>query len=475
MCDSLPAMHCGVNGDPTGSTPNLDALASQGVNFKRAYCNSPLCTPSRASLLTGRYASELGCLDNAGSFSSEWPTIAHVLDAAGYESVIIGKMHLVGHDQWHGFHDRLALDTDYTHGYDPDNFRLAYDWDQPSSGNPIGHDWMGPSYVRDPKWDDFRLHYDRDEQIHRAALAYLDRKSEGGDPFFCCVSYHAPHNPFWIPERIRERYRRIDLPLPSIPDGAEPVQGLMDRWLCDFHYIDEIQDRLLTEDNLRWLYETYYGMVNDLDHRLGALLDKLKKRGLADNTAVVFVSDHGDMMGNRGMVQKRCFYEPSVRVPLVACLPGSSANGIHLNTPVSLIDLLPTFAAMAGVSVPADLPGCSLLECIREGVEPPQRTVFAEYHGEGVHAPCFLAICGDQKYFYIPNCDERLFDLADDPGEWTNRIDDPGYAENATMFRKALNQQFDTAAIEAQARRSQRNRRFIHSTSRGNCSDKGVS
>lgn len=185
VADSLPAQFLGTCGDECGATPNLDRLAAAGVLFENAYCNYPLCAPSRASFLTGCYASALDCFDNGSPFASQWPTLAHALGALGYVSAIAGKMHFVGHDQHHGFDARLALQSDYSKGYDPLLFRLAYDWTQPSGGNPDGVTMMGSSYVAADAWRHYPLHFERDEAIHAAALEYLAARRE---PFFACVS-----------------------------------------------------------------------------------------------------------------------------------------------------------------------------------------------------------------------------------------------------------------------------------------------
>lgn len=463
MSDSLSPHFTSLQGSVAGGTPNLERLAESGVTFERTYCNSPLCAPSRASLVTGRYVSDVECFDNGAEFASGWPTMGHVLGASGFETAIIGKMHFVGHDQVHGFDRRIAIETDYTKGYDPDYYKLAYRWDQPSAGNPYGKEWMGESYVYGPRWDDYRHHYDRDELIHRSALEYLSGKGPDSSPFFCCVSYHAPHNPFWIPESMKARFRGANLPLPAIPDGTETCHGPMDSWLNDFHYVPEIRDQLLTETNLRWLYETFYGVIYDLDRRVGELLERLDSQGIRDDTAIIFTSDHGDMMGKRGMVQKRYLYEYAVRVPLIWSFPKRWQKGVRLKNTVSLVDLLPTLAAMAGSTrLPSDLPGTSLVESLANGVEPPERTVFCEYHGEGVHAPCFIAVRGRLKYLYVHGHEERLYDTEADPDEYTNIIADTRYAAEVKSMRAELLSTFDPDRIAASALRSQHNRRLVY-------------
>jgi choline-sulfatase len=451
VSDSLPAVFTGPYGDASGATPNLDALAARGAVFETAYCSYPLCAPSRASFLTGRYASQLGCFDNGSPFSSEWPTLAHSLKALGFESMIAGKMHFVGHDQHHGFHHRLALETDYSKGYNPRLFQLAYDWTQPSGGNPDGPRMMGESYVASEAWRDYRLHYDRDEAIHQAALRFL---AEPRGLFFACVSYHAPHNPFWIPEELRRPFRERALSLPAWPLSFDPVHGPMDRWLNDFHYVPEFQARMMTPENLRWLYETFYGMLFDLDRRVGELL-----QAVPADTLVVFISDHGDMMGERGMLQKRYFYEKSVRVPFIVSWPGVWQTGLRIAEVVSLLDLFPTLADALGAPLPEDLPGVSLVPSLAAGRLLPPRDVFAEYHGEGVHAPCFMLRRGDWKYLWVPGHEERLYDLARDPGETRNAVGEHGAL--AAELRGAVLGAFDPDDIARRALASQRARRFV--------------
>jgi choline-sulfatase len=462
MTDSLAPHFISVYGDKAARTPNLDALARNGVTFKNAYCNSPICAPSRASLITGRYISEIGCFDNASEFSTEWPTIGHILGAAAYETPVIGKMHFVGCDQWHGFDRRIAFETDYTQGHDPDYFKLAYDWEQPSEGNPVGHDWMGPSHIKQKKWDNYPVHFNKDEQIHQAALEYLAEKDAASDPFFCCVSYHAPHNPFWIPEQFRAEFKDQPLPIPMIPEGVQTCHGPMDKWLNDFHYVDEIQDRLMEQGNLRWLYETFYGMVFDVDRRIGELLTLLENQGLSRKTAIIFTGDHGDMMGHRGMIQKRYFYERSVRIPLIFSFPGHWKQETRLAAPVSLIDLLPTFAELTEAPLPDDLPGTSLMPSLEMGSEPAERTIFCEYHGEGVHAPCFMAVWQNYKYIYVHKHEERLYDVKNDPYEFHNLIDEKKHSNIISKMKQSLCSEFDPEKISEAALQSQRNRRFIY-------------
>jgi len=468
MADSYVPQFMGIHGDEAGCTPNIDRLASDGVVFENAYCNSPLCAPSRASLLTGRFASEIGCFDNANEFASEWPTMGHVFRRAGYETVIIGKMHFFGYDQFHGFDKRIALDTDYTQGYDPAYYALAYDWDQPSGGNPLGGSWMAQSYVNSESWDNYTRHFDWDERIHEEAISYLSEKGDSTRPFFCCISYHQPHNPFWISEHIKKQFRNRKLAIPDMRLETRTHYNIMDRWLNDFHFVPQHLMQISENDNLQWLYETFYGMMYDVDMRIGELLHLMHNNGLAENTVVVFTSDHGDMLGYRGMIQKRCFYERSAKVPLVFAFRNRWQEGLRVSNPVSLIDILPTFAELAAIEPPEGLPGKSILSAMMRGEEPAERIVFSEYHGEGVHAPCFMALKGRFKYVYVHGYEECLYNLQEDPPEFFNVIDDRRYSAIQQELKSALLAQFDPGQIAVRAQQSQKNRSFIYRSERGN-------
>lgn len=457
QCDSLPPDLVGAYGDPNGATPNLDALAARGVRFD-ATCSAPLCTPSRASMVTGRLASRLDCFDNASEFSSEHPTLAHAFRARGYRTAIIGKMHFIGHDQHHGFDERLALDTDYSKGHDPLLYALAYDWDSPSAGNPNSPQMMGESYLAGPTSDAYRerfrreLHDERDERIHTEALAYLARDHD--DPYLAIVSYHAPHNPFWAPDDLVARF---DGAHSRLTPEIVPANGVMDRWLDDFHYAGDVRERLMDAENLRWMHATVYAMLHELDRRVGELLRAVPR---PDRTVVVFLSDHGDMLGDRGMLQKRTFYERSVRVPLIVSGSGI-VEGVACPTPVSLVDLLPTLAGLVGAPLPPDLDGADLGPALAGG-HVPRHPVVSEYHGEGVHAPCFLLRDGDLKYVLVHGHEEHLYDLASDPGERRDLAGALEHAGTATRLRAQLLEIVDPDEVERRARASQRRRAYIH-------------
>lgn len=442
MVDQLVPFLTGAYGHPVVRTPALDRLAAAGIRFDAAYTPYPLCSPARVSFMTGRHASDLGCWDNASVFPADEPTVAHQLTNAGWECVLSGKMHFVGPDQLHGFRRRLTTDV----------FPAGMDW--VPTQDPEGRFVRGgharsyvPPRVGVADWTKFLAF---DEETHFRALEFLRGRAGAEEPFFLVASYHHPHDPFLVTRELWDLYEGAEIALPE--RGRDPNFTAMDVWANEAHETAEVD--LDSPENLTALRRAYYGLVTYVDRKLGELLDELERAGLADSTAVVFTSDHGDMLAERRMVQKRTFYEWSVRVPLVLRLPGGRGAGTSVARPVSLLDLAPTLLDLAGV--PAEertaLDGVSLLD--GDG----DRVVFSEYHVEKVRAPCFMARQGRWKYVYVHGHDERLFDLEADPGEWE---DVQGRDDVRAELRAAILARFDPERIAADGADSVRRRALI--------------
>lgn len=210
------------------------------------------------------------------------------------------------------------------------------------------------------------------------------------------------------------------------------------------------------------LRRAYYGQVSYVDRKLGELLACLGAQGELGNTVIVFTSDHGDMLGERLMVEKRTFYEWSARVPLIVWSPSRWPGGRTQPEPVSLIDIFPTLAEIAGAARPIGIEGRSLLPLL--GGQPTTgapRAAIAEYHGEGVVAPCFMIREGDFKYVHITGANGQLFDLRTDPGEWRNLAGNPRYADVETRLRERLLREFDPPAIQRAVLLSQERRLLV--------------
>src|SRR5438105_9320765 len=310
MADQLAARALSAYGNAIAKTPHLDALAEDGVVFENAYCNTPLCAPSRASLLTGRLPSGIGVYDNGAELSASIPTLAHYLRARGYFTCLAGKMHFIGPDQLHGFEERLTTDV-YPAGTD-----WIPDWNRPlDEPLPWYHDM---SSVLEAGISEATLQLDFDEEVgFRSVRKLYDLAREGDDrPFLLLVSFTHPHDPFEMPRAYWDRYDEVDMPrVPRLPmDEVDPHSRRI-RVMCgtDTSGVDE--------GAIRRARHAYYAAVNYVDDKVGELLRALELTGLRGETIVLFASDHGEALGERGLWYKMTFFEDSARVPLVFHAP----------------------------------------------------------------------------------------------------------------------------------------------------------
>ncbi|MCC6145168.1 MAG: sulfatase-like hydrolase/transferase [Candidatus Hydrogenedentes bacterium] len=401
-------------GHPVVRTPQLDRLAREGVVFDRAYCQSPLCCPSRASLLTGRYCRDLGIYDNQHILESNGVTFPRVLGAAGYRTCLIGKAHFNG-EQFQGYQERPYGDL-CGQAHQPDPQRLPERGDAGlgglieaagPSGIPLPLTQTEICVAESAKW----------LQAHVA--------SRGGQPFCLSVHFDKPHFPICPPPEYFKRYEgRVHLP--DLPDGfLEKEVPFVRAAMRNFGICDaERRDRAAHEHALA----AYCGCVEWMDDAVGRILATLDYLGLAENTLVVYSSDHGEMAGERGTWQKSVFYEASARVPLLMRLPSiTGASGRRIATPVGLIDLFPTFCELAGVATPDTCGGTSLLPLLRSATID-RDAIFSEsvVLKEPEHAGCMIRT-GRWKYNTYLDGAEELYDLDADPGEWINLAAAPAH------------------------------------------------
>ncbi|KAL1891372.1 hypothetical protein Cpir12675_004986 [Ceratocystis pirilliformis] len=411
MADQLSAPFLKMyNPDSQIKTPNLDALAAKAVQFDSAYCPSPLCAPSRMSMITGLLPMKIGAYDNATQISSDVPTYAHYLRMQGYHTALAGKMHFVG-DQLHGYEDRLTSDI-----Y-PADFGWVVNWDKPDTRLEWYHNassiLQAGTCVRSNQLD-------YDEEVMYKSTQYLYdhvRQAENARPFCLTVSLTHPHDPYTIEEKYWDMYEGVDIDLPKVRIPREEQDAHSQRLLkvCD------LWDENFTDEQIKRARRAYYGAVSYVDDCIGKLLDTLKKCKLDENTIVVFSGDHGDMLGERDLWYKMSYFEPSVRVPLLVYHP-------HKYTPhrvtsnVSTMDILPTMCDLAGTKPMAELPldGRSLIpHCEGRGAD---AKVYAEYTGEGTIQPLMMIKDNNWKFVYCPADETQLYNLADDPLERTNLV-----------------------------------------------------
>ena len=417
LSDEHTAAAAGWAGHPHVRTPHLDRLAAQGVSFDRAYTNSPMCVPSRLSLMSGRYVHQIGAWDNGVIPGPTCRTWGHHLREAGYTSVIAGRTHFNGPDRLLGFDKRLTDDLDFWLDHSGRPPRRTPDWRRPSN-----------SHVTEQGAGD-HIHTQHDIAATDAAVDFLRAPSE--DPFLLYVGYMHPHFPLVAPLEFRALYDPADVVLPSVADQQHPVISLLRHGFRN--------DEPLTEEQIREATVCYWALVSHLDHQIGRLLN-----AVPDDTVVIYTSDHGEMAGQHGIWQKQCFYEPAVRIPLLLRHP-AIARG-RTDAHVSLVDLLPTLRDIAGLESDPALPGHSLLD-------PMDRPVLSEYHAQGMLDGGFMLQSGPWKYcYYGPTNAPQVFNLDDDPLEQNDLSVDTALVRRLDAELRLL---LDPDATDAQAKSDQ--------------------
>ncbi|KAI0391485.1 choline-sulfatase [Xylariaceae sp. FL0594] len=463
MADQLAAPQLKIyNPESQILTPNLDALAAKSVQFDSAYCPSPLCAPSRMSLISGQLPMKIGAFDNASQIGSSVPTYAHCLRRKGYYTALAGKMHFVG-DQLHGYEKRLTTDI-----Y-PGDFGWAVNWDEPDRRLEWYHNassiLQAGTCVRSNQLD-----YD-EEVMYKSTQFLYDQVREGPDsrPFCLTLSLTHPHDPYTIQQKYWDLYEGVDIALPKVKIPQEEQDAHSKRLLkvCD------LWDQEFSDEQIKRARRAYYGAVSYVDDCIGRILETLKECRLDQNTIVVFSGDHGDMLGERGLWYKMSYFESSVRVPLLISDPRRFVPR-RVKENVSTLDILPTLCDLAGTSLSPGLPidGASLLPHL-EG-KPGHDTAIAEYTGEGTISPLMMIRRGPWKYITCPTDPPQLFNLEKDPLELVNLAELADKTEGLTPDEEEAKAKFEKFQAEAEARwdfdaitrsvlQSQRERRFVWS------------
>ena len=464
-------------GHPAVRTPNLDRLAAGGTLFERAYCASPVCVPSRLSLLTGRYAHQVGAWDNDAILHSSVPTWGDYLGRAGYETVICGRTHFNGTDRLHGFERRFLEDLPFWHSTTPRAPDRSPEWHRTRphvAMTRASEDEPDPHARRHDTYDAEVAEHARRFLAERAAHA----GAPGERPFLLYCGMIHPHFPLVAPRAVLERYQPQDVVPPPTWNEAPEAQHPAIRHLR----FALGNDAPLSEDEVRRAIAAYWALVTLVDERIGSVLDALDATPLRDDTVVIYTSDHGDMAGHHGMWQKHCFYEPSVHVPLIIRLPQTlkeRKGPPRVRESVSLVDVLPTLLELAGMAIPPELPGRSLLTPPvedggwggqrRSGGQAPalqprvDRPVFAELHTEGMPNAGFMVRRGPYKYCHYVGARPQLFDSEVDPEEVRDLADDPSYRQIREELHAALLAIVDPEAVDAEAKRDQACRRMAGS------------
>ncbi|KAL4932032.1 putative choline sulfatase [Aspergillus undulatus] len=422
MAAPLLAFH---DKDSPIKTPNLNKLAEEGVVFDSAYCNSPLCAPSRFVMVTGQLPSKIGAYDNAADLPADTPTYAHYLRREGYHTALAGKMHFCGPDQLHGYEQRLTSDI-----Y-PGDYGWSVNWDEPD----IRLDWyhnMSSVMEAGPVVRTNQLDFD-EEVIYKSKQYLFDHvRQRNGQPFCLTVSMTHPHDPYAMTKEFWDLYEDVEIPLPK--HGAIP-QDQQDPHSQRILKCIELWGKEMPEERIKAARRAYYAACTYVDTNVGKLLKVLEDTGMRDDTIIVFTGDHGDMLGERGLWYKMAWYENSARVPFIVNAP-NRFKPARISQNVSTMDILPTFAELVGAPLIKELPmdGVSLVPYLtgKDGVK--TDTVLGEYMGEGTQSPVVMIRRGRWKFVYSLIDPPMLFDVQNDPLEKVNLVaglPDPSRAINA--------------------------------------------
>ena len=450
-------------------TPNLNRLADESLVFQNAYVTQPVCTPSRSSILTGLYPHTNGCVRNNVPLAEEIECLPELSDFSDYRTAHIGKWHL-GDEIFpqHGFDEWVSIDDAYRRYYSAGRDR--------HENSDYWHWLVDQGYEPAESADDY-LEFSRNftarlPEEHSRAAFVAGRTAQflrdtGEEPFICYVNFFEPHMPFFGPRD--DQYDPAEIPLPDNFDEVPGPDAPLKLRLLHAHYRHAGTSGLPLETEADWrrLIANYWGLCSQVDTYVGEILAALEAHGQAENTIVVYSSDHGDMMGSHQLVAKTVMYEESVRVPLLLRVPWFEIAGNRIEAPVSQVDLVPTLLDLLGRPVPSHLQGESWRPDLRHLDSFPEHDVIIEWNGADggllrqdsrtlphhleamtTYEEAFRAASARVRTIITPtgwkfNCspigEHELYNLQEDPGEGTNLIDDPSVHELvADLYERLL-------------------------------------
>ena len=423
-------------------TDTVDGLVGRGVSFTRTYCQSPICTPSRASFLTGQLPSTVRANGNGIEFMpQDYPLITQLLADAGYDCGLVGKLHIAtaeagveprGRDGYRFFAYSHAPRDDWAEGH-------AYvEWLR-KRGQDLKTLLASP--------DNVPAEYQQTTWATDACIEFIDQPRNG--PWLLSVNPYYPHPPFNPPREYFERFDPESLPGPIFEDGDLEIQRRISDAGIDFQNYPEHPDSF----DGRKIQAQYYAMIELIDDQLARLLEHIESVGQLDNTLIIFTSDHGESLGDHGLVEKGCrFMEGMARVPLVMCWPGHFRRNLRSDALVQLTDIAPTLLEIAGLDVPERMNGRSLLPILTGNADPDhfREYVRCEFRnairlGDGTHA----SMIADKRWKLVLYHGKEglgeLYDLAADPNEHRNLYYEP---ESAEVINRYMIKMFDDTVFE---------------------------
>lgn len=426
----------GALGNAYVSTPNIDTLTTEGVAFTHAYCQSPICTPSRASFLTGMYPSAVHLNGNGNDyFPNTYPLITRTLADIGYDCGLIGKLHLAS------AYRRIEPRTDDGYRYWQYSHAPRDDWKQ-------GHDyadWVrSKGYIlgeltQNPEGVPAELH--QTTWCTEKTVEFITEQRNC--PWLASVNIYDPHPPFNPPQEYRDLFNPADMPEPLFKESDLKQQERLQH--IDFQSKVSVPDELdirnpilprspgnkfnnsVGSRSAKTLIAAYYAMIKLIDDQLGRILDVLDETGQRENTVIIFTSDHGEMLGDHGLIQKGCrFYEGLVRIPLIFSFQDHFVNGVKSETLVELVDIVPTLLELTGLTIPDEMHGKSLLPILRGETESSDHRDFVRceyYDALAMRDHSFATMYRNRRYklvVYHGHNEGELYDLENDPNEFNN-------------------------------------------------------
>jgi choline-sulfatase len=426
----------GCAGHDTIATPNLDRLAADGARFTDAYCPSPLCAPCRAAFTTGRYVHEVEAWDNAASYGGDPPSWGAHFENAGVRTTTVGKLDFQPDVQ--GFPEQLLP-----------AFRRSPDVNGIQRDPPIIREGSRERITKAGPTDELGRHERADRERTDRAIEWLEARAEADeDGWILSLNWILPHFPLTAERSYYERYDDLDeLPYDYPAADDHPILEELR---------DHFQGRDVDRETLRRTRRAYYALCTELDDNVGQVLDALDRLGLAEDTLVIYTSDHGEPLGDHETWWKCTMHEQSVGIPLLTSGPGVESATIE--APVSLLDLVPTMGDALGVDRDLAWRGVSQWPVLT-GARPPDHTraVLSEYHAHGTSRGTFMLRQGRYKYVHYVDNPDQLFDLRTDPDELEDLADAPAYDAVRRRLEQRLRERVtpDPETVDQRARRDQ--------------------
>jgi len=438
----------GCYGNSFVKTPNIDKLAQNGFQFNNAFCQSPVCTPSRASFLTGRYPRTTRCRENGQEIPEDETLIPKILrDEAGYYSGLSGKLHLSPCDP------EVTPDTERRIDDGYDEFYWSHNPRPGCSGNQY-RQWLeseGKEFITPPFEGSKHVEKGMSPEYHQSkwctdhAVSFIKVRETDNKPWLFSVNIYDPHHPFDPPEEYLRPYldRLDDIPLPDYVEGELDNKPYFQQLPIEMHY----HFKEMSESEHRMVKAAYWAMIDNIDAQVGRLIETLEKTGQLENTMVIFTSDHGEMLGDHGIYLKGpYFYEQAVKVPLIISMPGTVKQGLKSDALVELVDLVPTIIESIGLQEDQTIQGRSLWKMLTGSSDPGSHrdSVYCEYYKalkchEDPSAYATMVRNNRYKIVRIHGLGEgELYDLKKDPGEIHNCWDNKEYSEVKTVMLELM-------------------------------------